>query len=117
MIPDWLYYVAFTCYLLNASSVIVLFIGWLTHAGYYYKLMNKVDEILFSALMITNLCVIFAGVIVYIIDNSYDKTEFKMICMMNAFIVLCVLVCIVVKYVIGFVLKLHNYFGEKRGIK
>ncbi len=119
-IPNWLYNVLVTLFILNASSLVVIFVGWLTHANYYYKMLgdpNDFDSGLFLYVhsFITG-TIGFVGVILYFTDDS-KNSAFNGILGANAIYILSIGILHVCFYTSIGIDKARQYFANKRGIK
>lgn len=99
-------------FVLNLLMLIVLFIGWLTHANYYYKVVRNVpSEIIFLYVMPSSL-VSFMGVLGYIV-NQPDM--FKGAALFSSMLFGFALLLVTMFFIVEGIVKIHNYFGEKRG--
>lgn len=119
-LPNWLYNVLVTLLVLNASSLVVIFVGWLTHANYYYKMLgdpNDFDSGLFLYVhsFITG-TIFFVGVILYFTDDS-KNSAFNGILGANAIYLLSIGILQACYYVATAIDTARKYFANKRGIK
>lgn len=115
-IPIWLHNIAVILFALNLSSLVVLSVGWLTHANYYYKFYEIVDEVgiflhsLFTAILG------FFGIIGYFLDDRMRSPSlFDAIITINGLYGVAIIVIVVLGYLYGYIMSIHQYFGAKRG--
>lgn len=114
VLPNLLYNFAVLLFVLNLSTLVVLFVGWLTHANYYYKLYETVDDVAIFVHSLFTAIFGFIGIIGYLVDDSKPRL-FDAIISLNGLYVAAILLVIVLGYLQGYIMKVHNYFGNKRG--
>lgn len=115
-LPNVLYNIAVLLFVLNVSTLVVLFVGWLTHANYYYKLYETVDDIgIFLHSLFTGILG-FMGIIGYFVDDRIGRPSlFDGVITINGLYAVAIVVVIVLGHLQGYIMKIHQYFGEKRG--
>lgn len=104
-----------TLFVLNATMLVVLFVGWLTHANYYYVIYKKIDDVgIFMYSVFTGILT-FLGTIGYFFDASLESL-YRAITMITGLWMLGVLLFVVLNYTYNYLMKVHEYFGNKRGM-
>lgn len=103
-------------YVLVVSSPIIYFVGWLTHANYYYKIHKKFEPgFLFLHCVISVMIIIFSatGFLVGGINN-----ELYILSQVLLFGYTSILFFVVILYTCyEKIIKLRNYFADKRGVE
>lgn len=112
--PIWLYNILVALFLLNASSLVVLFVGWLTHANYFYYLKESTDDIGIYIHSVFAGIFTFMGTIGFFVDDSPHSIFIGMIGA-NGIYILAILIMFAFSYLGAYITRIHNYFGEKRG--
>lgn len=101
-------------FVMNASTLIILFVGWLTHADYYYKIHSFLTDVgLFVHCMLTSM-ITFIG-LVGLLVNDTTKDLYGAMIFANGLYFVAWLVFVIMIIVANYITNLHNYFGKKRG--
>ena len=99
---------------MNASTLIILFVGWLTHANYYYKIHSSLTDVgLFVHSMLTSM-ITFIGGVGYLVNDT-GKDLYGAMTFANGLYIGAWLIFFIMNVVGNYITNLHNYFGKKRG--
>lgn len=95
---------------LNIASLVIVCIGWLTCADYYYKLTDYQDGLPLFMHMMFSVAISIASIAIGLSFNGIGTApyvNFSYICCL-IFIILAVFVC-------NKIIELRQYFATKRG--
>lgn len=98
------------CLFLNVSSLVVIGIGWLTCADYYYKMCEVADGVPLFVHSLLSSAFSIATVVVGLTINGIGKPPYA-----NLAYWICLLTCIIGIFVCNKILLLREYFANKRG--
>ena len=111
MLPMWLYQPLVVLFIMSWCSIIILNIGWLTHANYYYKIYNTIDEF---GIWVFN----FIFGILSVIGSIAFFVSIEFFCgvmMVNAMCWVSIVMLILINYMSMGISNIRNYFAKKRG--
>lgn len=95
---------------LNIASLVVICIGWLTCADYYYKLNDYQDGLPLFMHMMFSLAISIASIVIGLSFNGIGNAPYVNLSYISGliFIIIAVFVC-------NKIIDLRQYFANKRG--
>lgn len=108
LLPEFWYNIFLTVYLVDAMASVVLAVGWLTCANYYYKLDETGVAIHITIMAIIS---ILLGISLFVPDKSFNEG----LLVTHAFIVAAVVIMVLAHMFFYGILSLREYFKTKRG--
>jgi hypothetical protein len=111
-VPDWLHYILIAAYCVNLITAIVLSVGWLTCANYYFKVRLYIDEI---GVGIFIMFVIIISFMLFCSSYSYNDTMSIGVLSTNALLIAAVSLLVLTNWLFNSVISLRSYFANKRG--
>lgn len=98
------------CLFLNVASLVIISIGWLTCADYYYSISKFMDGLPLFLHTTTSFSISITSIIVGLVSNGIGKEPY-----FHLAYVTIVLLAIVSTFCYSKIIVLRQYFAYKRG--